>query len=381
MSAQSRLIRIIVSFSVSVFFLYLTFFIPRLGSLFNGDLTVVEALFGHGRFNLSGLGQALASAKWSYICLAAVLFVLTLVVRAWRWQLMLRPVVSMRFMEVFGALSIGYMANNVLPLRMGELYRAQVVYQLSGVRRSSAFGCVVLERLVDSFFMIPFVGLAFLLYPLPASMRSGALLLGLGAFSAMAFLIWLAVDRARALKLAGYLLVFLPAKTKARVLQLLDTFTQGMLAVGRSDMLLRISGFSIIMWVGYTYILYLVLVSFGLTKDIPLIYQDKLATSLVLLVITTIGIIVPAAPGAVGTYHGMTVLGLSLFGVPGEQAASFAILLHALNYIPLTTLGLIFFWKYGLSFKGSRGLEEEFAGPSEGGQADTGPTDKQTGIF
>ena len=115
---------------------------------------------------------------------------------------------------------------------------------------------------------------------------------------------------------------------------------------------LRLTVYSLALWMLYTLVMYLMLLAMDLTGlDIPSIAKDPLAASLVLLVITTIGFVTPSAPGAVGTYHGVTVLGLSLFGVPGDRAAGFAILLHAMNFLPLTGIGLFFFWQQGLSFR------------------------------
>jgi len=59
------------------------------------------------------------------------------------------------------------------------------------------------------------------------------------------------------------------------------------------------------------------------------------------LVIITIGVAIPSAPGAVGTFHGIVAFGVSLFGVSAEISMGFAIILHLVNYIPLTALGLL----------------------------------------
>ncbi|RPH96958.1 UPF0104 family protein, partial [candidate division KSB1 bacterium] len=172
-----RWTRLIISFGLSLLFLYLTFFIPQFGRFFAGECGFGEALVGHPRFDISQLGDVLARARWSPIAGAGVLFFTSLAVRAWRWQIMLGPIVRMRFMDVFAAMSIGYMANNVLPFRMGEVYRAHVVFQISGLSRTAAFGSVVLERMTDLFFMMPYALLGVLLYPLPGGLRSGIYLM------------------------------------------------------------------------------------------------------------------------------------------------------------------------------------------------------------
>jgi uncharacterized membrane protein YbhN (UPF0104 family) len=139
-------------------------------------------------------------------------------------------------------------------------------------------------------------------------------------------------------------------------------FTDGLAILGRKETLLELIGSSVGLWAMYAAMVYLVMRSVGLVSpEFPLIWEQPVAATLVTLVFTTFGFVVPGAPGAVGTYHGVAVLGLSLFEVAGDRAVGFAVLLHALNYLPLTILGLIFFWKNGLSFGESKRLAEELS--------------------
>lgn len=359
-----RGIKIALGLGLSVVFLYLTIFAPHVSAAFSGEEGWGSALFGHPRFALSDLGAVISSADWRFIMLTAVLFIITLFVRAWRWRLMLNPLVKMRFRDVFGAMCIGYMANNVLPLRMGELYRAQVVFQLSGLSRSSAFGSIVLERLIDLLSMAPFIGLALLLFPLPAGIQIAAYAAAGGAFLITLLFVWLVVDRTRALGFVEVLARGLPPKLRQFVLEMVHRFTDGLTVLGRKETLLELAASSLSLWAMYAMMVYLVMRSVGLVSpEFSEIWENQLAAALVTLVFTTFGFAMPGAPGAVGTYHGVAVLGLSLFSVPGDRAVGFAVLLHALNYIPLTVLGLIFFWKNGLSFGESRDLAT--SSPSE----------------
>lgn len=352
MGDERRAARILISLAVSLFFLYLTFWVPHLGALFRGNEGLGQALLGHGRFHLGQLWRAITAAKWAYVALICVLYLVGLLWRAWRWYLLMRPICSIRYGQAFAAMMVGYMANNLLPLRMGELYRAQVVWQLSGLSRSSALGTVVLERTLDLFFFLPFVAGAMLLFPLPAALKQAGTIVAIGILLLVAFLIWMLVQKQKALAVVQAVFAIGPARLQKKAVSLLDSFTSGLSALGHSRLWALLTVQSLALWVLYWTVTYLMLVAMRLTgPDIPVIANDPLATSLVLLVITTIGFCTPSAPGAVGTYHGVTVLGLSLFGVPGDQAAGFAILLHALNFLPLTGMGLFFFWQQGLSFR------------------------------
>lgn len=365
--------RLAVSFGLSLIFLYLTFFIPHIGDMFRGQMGVGEAFFGHMRFDITHLGHVLATAQWIPILMALVLFFVALVVRAWRWRIMLQPLVPISFGDVFSAMSIGYFANNVLPLRMGEIYRAHVVYEMSGLSRSAAFGSIVVERMVDLISMLPYLAAALLMFPLPAMMQAAAWTLGIVGTALMVFLVWLVLDRERSMALARRMLSFLPHRLAHAGASLLEKFTSGLVVLGRSEHLVALIVSSLALWAIYGGMDYFILRSLGfMDSGFVLIDRNPVGAVLVTLMITTIGFSIPGAPGAVGTYHGMAVLGLSLFDVPGDRAAGFAIVMHAVNYIPLTVLGLIFFWKMGLTFRGANQLEAE-------AEAVTAPDERRPG--
>jgi uncharacterized protein (TIRG00374 family) len=348
---KSRASKILLSLGISGFFLYLTAFTPHFASLFSGKMSISDALFSSPRFNLSELGSVIAHAKWSNIVIAGVVFYATQFLRAWRWQLTLKTLTEIKLVPTFGAMTIGYMANNLLPMRLGEVYRAQVVHQLTGLSRPAAFGTIVAERIIDLVYMVPYIVAALLIYPLPERLETGAYILSAAAVLLGGFCIWLGLDRDRALSIAAFFLKVLPEKVGKKILDVLGTFSAGLGVMSRKDLFWRLAISSLVLWAMYTYMVYLIMASVGLTgPEYPMIHNDLVGSVLVMLVVTTIGFVIPGAPGAVGTYHGIAVLGLSLFNVPGDRAAGFAVLLHALNYIPLTVVGLLFFWKYGFSF-------------------------------
>ncbi|MBU0691276.1 flippase-like domain-containing protein [bacterium] len=353
MAKLSQRTKMYLSIGLSAVFMYLTIYKPSLSAWLSGRIGIGEAFFGYPRFNVAELGTVLRSTQWGQISIAGVIFFGSLVVRAWRWQLILNPLVRMNFWQVFGVMNIGYMANNVLPLRLGEVYKAQVIYQLSGLSRTEAFGTIVVERLVDLIYMVPFIGLAIMLYPMPEAFQIGGIIASVGAFALCGFCVWLGVDHDRAMHWTRKVLSVLPESAAEKSGNGIDKFTSGLGVLGRRELFWGLTISSIILWIMYGLMVYLVLDSLGMIAGVPLIESNLIGAVLVILFITTFGFVVPGAPGAVGTYHGVAVLGLSLFKVPGDQAVGFALLLHALNYIPLTALGWAYFWKYGLSFRKS----------------------------
>lgn len=93
--------------------------------------------------------RSLRSASPGWIGWALALYWLELALRAQRWRVILLPVRAFTFAQVMTTLLVGYSANNVLPARLGELFRADFVGRRYGISRLSAIGTIFIERLLD----------------------------------------------------------------------------------------------------------------------------------------------------------------------------------------------------------------------------------------
>jgi hypothetical protein len=236
MAKVSQGTKLTLSIGLSVVFLYLAVYKPQFAGLFSRERGILDAFFGSPRFNFAELGSVLRNAEWRQIAVAGVIFFASLIVRAWRWQQIMISLVKMPFWQVFGAMNIGYLANNVLPFRLGELYKAQVVYQLSGLSRTEAFGTIIVERLVDLVYMVPFIALALLMYPMPEAYQIGGIIVSVAAFVMGGFCVWLGVDHARAIHWTRKAFSVLPAKYVDRVTSGIDKFTSGLGVLGRREL-------------------------------------------------------------------------------------------------------------------------------------------------
>ncbi len=119
--------------------------------------------------------DALSRVDWRLLPLALILLYTGIVIRAYRWHVLLRPVCDIPTREVFPVMIVGYAANNVLPLRAGELVRAWVLGQRYGVRKTAALATIAVERLFDGVTMLLFVGGAATVIGLNAELQHVAL--------------------------------------------------------------------------------------------------------------------------------------------------------------------------------------------------------------
>ena len=137
--------------------------------------------------------DAFSRVDWRLLPLALLLLYTGIAIRAYRWHILLRPVRDIPTRDVFPVMIIGYAANNVLPLRAGELVRAWVLEQRYGVRKTAALATIAVERLFDGVTMLLFVGGAATVIGLNAELRHVALVAAAIFAAAIAGLVFLLV--------------------------------------------------------------------------------------------------------------------------------------------------------------------------------------------
>ena len=122
---------------------------PIIRALIGGAISVAALWFVLRGTDLAKTADVLSRADLRWIAVAAVFLSLDLAFRALRWQRLLDPIASVRYPPMLGYLLIGYLANNILPARLGELVRSHYLGDREGISRASALGTVVVERVVD----------------------------------------------------------------------------------------------------------------------------------------------------------------------------------------------------------------------------------------
>jgi len=252
------------------------------------------------------------------------------------------PIKDCHVHPLFSALMVGYAANNLLPLRLGEFLRAYAVAKSQTISKTSAFATVIVERLLDLMSLLLFLGLTVLLFPLPPEVKTAGYAVAGLTFFLIVFVVFL---MAKTDATMGLVRKLLPQKIFKVVDKLMRSFLDGFEVFRKSEHYLLVAVTSVAIWLLYAAVVYLAFFAFDFQGH----YDIGVYASLVVLVIISVGITIPSSPGFVGTYHWFCMLGLSLFGVPKGEALSFAIVSHAINVVPFTIIGLAYFWRENLS--------------------------------
>src|SRR5205823_891527 len=127
------------------------------------------------RVQLGAVSAALAAADPRWIAAAMLIYAANLTIRAWRWQVILRPVAALPYPTVARALLVGYGVNAVMPARLGELFRAEFFKKTYGLSRVWGLTSIVIERLFDGITVICCLGIG-LLFAAAARPNAGLLI-------------------------------------------------------------------------------------------------------------------------------------------------------------------------------------------------------------
>ncbi len=296
------------------------------------------------------VAAAFREMDWRYLVPAVLSTFASYFCRAVRWHFLLLPLKRTSLRSLYPATIIGYMANNLLPARLGEFVRAYVLARKEGLETSAVFATLVVDRLWDGFTVLLMLLFTFFTLRLPPGMESVQQGMVTGGYitlavycAAICFLVILKRRTVWTLNLIGQLLRPFPAVVSDKVIPLLGSFIGGLrLTAGPRD-LVAIFGSSLVIWGFAVWPVDLLLRSFGIVLP--------LAGSLFIMVFLVFAVMVPASPGYVGTYHFACVTALSAFNVASEKALSIALVIHGVSFFPTIFAGFYHMWRAKLSLK------------------------------
>ncbi len=287
----------------------------------------------HG-VNWKELGEEIKELDWRWVAVGALADILVYVIQGYRWSLILRPVGAASPWSAVRSIYVGLFANEVLPLRAGELIRCFLLARWSGIPTSVTLASALIERIFDGIILI--VGLFFSLnylrhFPLShgqaravAILSDGSIFLGVlilicGGLLAVA-MFW----RQQALD----------ALLNARMFSWVHVFIEDLHLIGHS----RYLYFSALASIPYLLMqavpIYALMQAYGLD-------EASWARAAALMVLLRLGSVVPQAPGNVGLFQVLSTLGLTLFGVPQAMARRFALILWGVVTLPLLIAGFV----------------------------------------
>jgi len=287
------------------------------------------------------VGRTIADANWMLLVGLSVPSYLAIVfIRALRWRHLTDPIQPMQTLPLFRAVAVGFMANNIFPLRMGEVVRSLFLSREVGAPPAAIFGTVVLERVIDTVMVI---GLAAFVLNIHSGsddgfLAHGAILLIPIALAPLVGLVCLRAAPDRVIAIAAWLLRPFPARLGEYLTGALGRFAEGLGALRGGIHLFWIAFHSLVVWLVFSTIPMLAgFWAVGIDLGTPF---ETLVAAWITLAAVGMAVAIPSAPGFFGTYHAACKLALEPFGVAPEIAVALGTLLHAMFWVTLTALGL-----------------------------------------
>lgn len=271
----------------------------------------------------------------------------TFVLRIFRWRILLRGDDGSALPPgaLWHAIAIGFMANNVLPFRAGEVLRSIAITRLTRTRLTAALSSIAAERLFDGVALVLILTVGLLLSGLPADAAvKGVQVSHIALIAGVTFTAGLVV--------AGLVVAFpKPAerliqkvvpfpKLADRLVGMIEGVVHGLSVVRSPTRVLAVLAWSVVIWLVNVSSFYVGFQAFG----IPL----NFAGAMLMQGILAFAITVPTAPGFVGVFEGAIKATLLLYGISDSVAVTYALVYHATTFVPITLLGAWSLMKTGL---------------------------------
>jgi len=287
------------------------------------------------------IGTALAGANYIWLIPAVGIFFVELWVRAVRYEHIIKSLRPARAAGLFPILVIGNMANNLLPLRVGEVVRAYLIGERYNLSKMASLGTGVVERIFDGLTLLALLTVTVLILG-----ASGAIhditLTAVAVFAlALAFFIACLASPDGSERLLDRLCRPLPRRYRVRIVGFGVSFIEGLRALRRPDAVAWVLGTSFLAWFLETLVFVCVGQAFGLEVGIGYYVMAVSAANLALTA--------PSTPGGTGLFEFVVMQVMVLAGVDESVAAAYALAAHFTVLLPATLLGLYCLWSMQLS--------------------------------
>jgi uncharacterized protein (TIRG00374 family) len=282
-----------------------------------------------------GLGRAALGITISAIALALVARTVDLLVafvgvdialRAVRWRMLLAPLASVTYRATLSSLLVGYLANNVLPARLGEIVRSHDLGRRANVSRPAILGTIVVERVVDTLVVVAIAAIAILVLSVRGIVAS-AVLVGLAVTALLVLGVAVGIYAHR---LPGAERVAALLERWPRVRSILVRLRSG-LAVAQDA---RAMGGAIVLSLASWSCTVLAFAAAAQAVGV----EPTIGQAALLAAGTNLATAIPAGPGYVGTWELATVTIAASVGIPAAPALAFAVLVHVVT-LAMTSIG------------------------------------------
>ena len=304
-------------------------------SLIGLGISLVSLYLVFSQVNLAETASILRTAILGWIVVMLIAQCVDVLLRAWRWQRLLEPIQHVRYIRTLEYLLIGYLANNVLPARLGELVRCHYLGDREHISRATALGTVVVERVIDTAVVVTIASLAILVLRVRGLVASAVLVgLAVTALLVVGLIIGLTAHR-----LPGADRVIAFARRWPKLVDLTGKLRGGLAVISRPRTLAEALVLSFFAWSATVVMFAAAAQALGV----------QLTTAQAALLASGVALAtgIPSGPSNLGTFDLAAVAILGTFGVDRETSLAIALLAHASVLVITSTGGAVSLLRLG----------------------------------
>ena len=316
--------------------------------------------------DIDSLFSTLKTVNYWLIIPSICSYLISVFFRALRWKYLLIHLSHIKMNILYVVVVIGYMANSLLPMRIGELVRSYYLSNESNLSKSSVLATILVERVLDAVTLLLFIGIGAMFVPMAGI--SKIVPFGINISSSMLAVLFITVF------FGAFLILIMIARNPLKAREFVFKVTD-LLALPFKG---RIDSFTKMFFEGFTSLKYFKTVMFLLVLSVPVwgfeagvfsimayafhidsVFDNWRQFILVMFLTTSIsnvGSSIPAAPGGIGLFELVareTIVWLPFGNITRGVAGGYVALVHAVLILPLIILGQIFLWTMNLkSIKG-----------------------------
>jgi uncharacterized protein (TIRG00374 family) len=356
-----------------MFFGNKAFWLGTIGSV--AFLAVFVVLF----VDFDTIGDVLSNANYAYVAPSLVFYFLAVWFRTERWKFLLKPLIGQPRRSIYSVVVVGYMANNLIPVRIGEVVRSYYLSLREKCSTPAAFGTVAVERATDVLALLFFFAVAGLMGTIgveravgdiSSDVPGGAPVLALVAL--LPFVAVLAVvvviSTASSTKVLGWLdrMMFMIGRgIRTRLLSIAERLLEGLTVVSSASDLAKVFAWSLPVWASEAVMYYLIAIGF----DLRPVFDSQVEFIAAILVFTSaanLAGVLPSTAGSWGPFDFFGAAALVALGVGQEVAAAYALTVHVALWVPPTVVGGVLLVMDGKSLsslmKGAQESDQAIAG-------------------
>jgi uncharacterized protein (TIRG00374 family) len=308
-----------------------------LGTIIGLAISCLALLYLARQFNLADLLATFRAIDLLTLAPVSLLIITSFIIRAQRWRLLVKHEPRVRYWPSLSALMIGYLFNNVLPARAGDIARALELGRTERMSRTKVLATLVSERTLDLVATLSILSVVLISYPaLPSWLQAAGASVAAVALALLATLVLAHTTGRRWIpRLLAYLTRPLPRTAQDKIAQMALSALDGIAGMFRPGHATLFVLLTVLIWGIEVGIVHLTAASIGL--NVPL------GNALFVLLFLAVGSMVPASPGFVGTYEFFGVSALALISITGSTALAFVVLLHVITLFGSSAIGAGFY--------------------------------------